>query len=64
MQCRRDPPPYRRLRSDKLILHPVITDAALHRALAHPLEWSPAGWQVAVSYEGLPWKRVTCEGWC
>jgi hypothetical protein len=64
MQCRRDPPPYRRLRSDKLILHPVITDAARRRALAHPLEWSPAGWQVAVSYEGLPWKRVTCEGWC
>jgi hypothetical protein len=55
---------YRILRGDTLILHPVITRAARRRALAHPLEWSPAGWQVAVSYEGLPWKRVSCDGWC
>jgi hypothetical protein len=47
-----------------LVLHPVITAADKRRALARPLQFSPAGWQVAVSYDGLPWKRVDCAGWC
>jgi hypothetical protein len=33
-------------------------------ALAHPLEFSDAGWSVAVSYPGETWKRVDCSGWC
>ena len=55
---------YRILHGDTLILQPVITGAARRRALAHPLKFNPAGWEVAVSYEGLPWKRVGCDGWC
>ena len=55
---------YRILHGDTLILRPVITGGARRRALAHPREFSTAGWQVAVSYDGLPWKRVSCEGWC
>lgn len=55
---------YRIMHGDTLILNPVITAAARRRALSHPFEFSMAGWQVAVAYEGLPWKRVSCEGWC
>lgn len=55
---------YRITDGDTLILNPVIAPAARRRALSHPFEFSTAGWQVAVAYEGLPWKRVNCEGWC
>lgn len=55
---------YRIADGDTLILHPVITAAARRRALSDPFEFSTAGWQVAVAYEGLPWKRVRCYGWC
>ena len=55
---------YRILHGDTLILRPVIAGVARRRALAHPLGFNTAGWQVAVSYEGLPWKRVSCKGWC
>lgn len=47
-----------------LMLHPVLTPADKRQALAHPLEFSRAGWQVSVAYDGLPWTRVDCAGWC
>ena len=49
---------------DALSLVPVLTPAMKKQALAHPLEFSPAGWAVAVSYPGHEWKRVDCDGWC
>jgi len=55
---------YRILHGNTLILHPVITRAARRRALSHPFEFNKPAWQVAVSEEGLAWKRVRCEGWC
>ena len=47
-----------------LTLHPVITATARAEALAQPRDFSEAGWQVAVTYDGQEWKRVDCEGWC
>jgi hypothetical protein len=47
-----------------LMLHPVITASDRRRALARPFAFSTAGWQVSVAYDGLPWKRVDCAGWC
>jgi hypothetical protein len=44
-----------------LKLYPVITDAMQEEALAHPLDFSAAGWAVAVSYIGQPWHRVPCD---
>ncbi|MEA2461385.1 MAG: hypothetical protein QOH90_1562 [Actinomycetota bacterium] len=55
---------YRIENGKTLYLHPVISAADRRRALAHPLRFSTAGWEVAVSYEGHPWKRVDCAGWC
>jgi len=49
---------------DTLVLHPVITPKDKRKALEHPYQFSTATWQVSVSYEGLVWKRVDCEGWC
>jgi hypothetical protein len=49
---------------DTLILKPVVTAADRRKALASPLEFSTAAWQVAVTYGGLPWKRAHCDGWC
>jgi hypothetical protein len=34
----------------------------MERALAHPLQFSTAGWMVAVAYPGHTWKRVPCGG--
>ena len=42
----------------------MITPAMKGEALAQPLEFSDAGWSVAVSYPGQVWKRVDCSGWC
>lgn len=53
-----------RIRGDVLSLSPVITAAMREQALAHPSEFSPAGWSVAVSYPGQTWKRVDCGRWC
>ena len=53
-----------RIVNDKLMLHPIISPKDRHRALENPLEFSKAGWQVAVSYPGVPWKHVPCAGWC
>jgi hypothetical protein len=52
------------IRGDTLTLTPVITKAMIAQALAHPLEFSDAGWSVAVAYPGHVWKRVDCSGWC
>jgi len=49
---------------DRLRLSPVITEALLTEALANPLQFSDAGWSVAVSYPGQEWRRVPCGRWC
>ena len=49
---------------DTLTLSPVITKEMIEGALAHPLDFSPAGWSVAVSYPGQSWKRTDCGNWC
>src|SRR4051812_14334359 len=52
------------IEDDELSLPPVITPAMKKEALAQPLEFTDAGWSVAVSYPGQVWKRVNCSGWC
>ena len=52
------------IEGDELALSPVITPSMKKEALAQPLEFSGAGWSVAVSYPGQVWKRVDCGGWC
>ena len=47
-----------------LALRPVITRRMRRQALAHPLQFSTAGWEVAVTYPGSTWKRVPCRQWC
>ena len=47
-----------------LALQPVITNRMRREALADPLEFSDAGWSVAVAYPGHTWKRVSCGPWC
>jgi hypothetical protein len=47
-----------------LALQPVITKRMRREALADPLEFSAAGWSVAVAYPGHTWKRVSCGPWC
>jgi hypothetical protein len=47
-----------------LALKPVITQRMRRQALAHPLQFSDAGWSVAVTYPGSTWKRVRCGPWC
>jgi hypothetical protein len=47
-----------------LALKPVITRRMRRQALAHPLQFSDAGWSVAVTYPGSTWKRVRCGPWC
>ena len=47
-----------------LMLTPLLTSAEKQAALAKPLDFSTAGWMVAVSYLGHPWKRVACGTWC
>ena len=49
---------------DVLSLSPVVTRAMKREALAHPLEFSDAGWAVAVTYPGQTWERVDCGVWC
>jgi hypothetical protein len=51
------------IEGDELSLSPVITPAMKKEVLAQPLEFSDAGWSVAVSYPGQVWKRVDCSGW-
>jgi hypothetical protein len=53
-----------RIKGRELRLEPVISAAARRKALAHPLQFSTAGWQVAMAFPGHAWKRVPCAGWC
>jgi hypothetical protein len=53
-----------RVRGNRLSLTPLITAAAKRQALATPLEFTQAGWQVMVSFPGHTWTRVPCKGWC
>jgi hypothetical protein len=52
------------IEGDQLLLTPVLTRAMKRQALAHPLDFSPAGGAIALSYPGHVWKRVDCSGWC
>ena len=47
-----------------LSLDPVIPASDKRQALADPLEFSGAGWSVAVAFPGYTWERVDCDGWC
>jgi hypothetical protein len=49
---------------DVLVLKPLISARDRRAALAAPDDFSTAGWQVAVTYDGRPWHAVPCEGWC
>jgi hypothetical protein len=53
-----------RIAGRELRLEPVISAAARRKALAFPLKFSTAGWQVAVAFPGHAWKRVPCAQWC
>ncbi|MEA2136603.1 MAG: hypothetical protein QOC68_4513 [Solirubrobacteraceae bacterium] len=53
-----------RIRDGRLRLTPRITAAQKREALAHPLEFSSAGWMVAVAFPGHTWQRVPCNEWC
>ena len=53
-----------RITGRQLRLQPVISAAARRKALAQPLRFSTAGWQVAVAFPGHVWKRVPCAQWC
>jgi hypothetical protein len=51
------------IQGDTLRLIPRITDAQRREALAHPREFSTAGWMVAVTYPGTKWQGLPCS-WC
>jgi len=47
-----------------LTLEPAIARSDKREALEQPLEFSGAGWSVAVAFPGYTWERVDCDGWC
>lgn len=47
--------------NDQLRLTPVITKTQRAQALAHPFDFSHAGWMVAVAYPGRLWTRTACS---
>lgn len=53
-----------RIKGKTLRLTPLLTRPLKQKALADPLAFSTAGWMVAVSYFGHPWRRVACRQWC
>ena len=53
-----------KIEGDSLMLTPVLTKEMKAEARAHPLEFTDAGWALAVSYPGQVWQRVNCSGWC
>ena len=55
---------FRIVNGNRLRLTPIITAAMRRHALASPLNFSVAVWEVAVSYTGQTWKRVRCGAWC
>ena len=52
------------IHDDTLRFSPIITKAMTEKALADPLEFTDAGWSIAVAYPGETWRRVDCSGWC
>lgn len=44
-----------------LSLSPILTQAMVRQANAHPPQFSPAFWAVTVAYAGHAWKRVPCS---
>jgi hypothetical protein len=55
---------FRIVSGNRLRLAPIITAAMRSHALASPLNFSAAVWEVAVSYTGQTWTRVRCGAWC
>ena len=53
-----------RVQGKTLTLAPLLTPRLKQEALADPLNFHAAGWMVAVSYAGHPWRRVACRKWC
>jgi hypothetical protein len=53
-----------RIQGKTLMLTPLLTTGEKQAALAKPLDFSTAGWMVAVSYLDHPGKRVACGSWC
>lgn len=53
-----------RIQGKTLMLRPLLTPALKQAALANPLDFSEAGWMVAVALNGKPWNRVACKQWC
>ena len=53
-----------RIQGKTLMLTPLLTPAEKRQALANPLNFSAAGWMVAVSYPGHSWRRAPCGQWC
>jgi hypothetical protein len=47
-----------------LALEPVVAQPDKREALEEPLEFSDAGWSVAVAFPGYTWERVNCDVWC
>lgn len=52
------------IEGDNLTLTPVLTQAMKDEAQAHPLDFTPAGWAITMSYPSHTWERVDCSGWC
>ena len=52
------------INGEELSLSPVLTEEMKKEALAHPLDFTAAGWTIAMSYPGQTWRRVDCRGWC
>jgi negative regulator of replication initiation len=55
---------FRILNGNKLMLTPVLTKAMVRQAVAHPAQFSGAGWAVSVAYAGHTWRRAPCSRWC
>jgi hypothetical protein len=55
---------YRIVGGTHLHLAPIITTSMRSKALASPLSFSVAVWEVTVSYTGQTWKRIRCGTWC
>jgi hypothetical protein len=55
---------YRILHGNTLMLAPVLPKAMVRKTLAHPKDFSAAGWAVSMAYLGHPWKRIPCQSWC
>jgi hypothetical protein len=53
-----------RIQGKTLMLTPVLAAALKQQALADPLNFHTAGWEVAVAYSGHSWRRASCGRWC